>query len=190
MLDRRFTIAFAAVWLSSVACSGGDDRGRDEHPPAESTSATATPAMAPASAPAEEEALPQGDIRIVTTNGGIDLALLGDSISSGLSPEALRKVKEETDTSHVQGTGFGADLEKMIKGTVQGAVGKRAAFPLSEVRAVRYDGERIVFEWAGEPRKIFNAKIDGKPLLASFAPEDARRFVDAVNARKGRPRHL
>jgi len=197
MLDRRIAIALAAVLIWSVACSSGDERGRDEHPPAESASVTITPAMAPASAPAEEEALPQGDIRIVTTNGGVDLALLGDSISSGLSPEALRKVKEETDTAKVQGTGFGADLEKMVKGTVQGAVGKRAAFPLSEVRAVRYDGERIVFEWEGKPRDIFEkAKMDGKPLLASFAPDDARRFVDAVNARKGvnarqgRPRHL
>lgn len=191
MLDRRLTIALAAVWISSLACSRGDERGRDEHPGVESASATTTPAMAPAGPPAEEEALPDGDIRIVATNGGIDLALLGDSISSGLSPQALRKVKEETDTTKVHGTGFGADLEKMVKGTVQGAVGKRAAFPLSEVRAVRYDGERIVFEWTGEPRKIFdNAKIDGKPLLASFAPDDARRFADAVNARKGRPRHL
>jgi hypothetical protein len=196
MLDRRIAIAVAAVWMSSVACSSGDDHGRDEHS-VESASAVATPAMAPAGAPMEEEALPEGDIRIVTTNGGVDLALLGDSISSGLSPEALRKVKEETDTAKVHGSGFGADLEKMVKGTVQGAVGKRAVFPLSDVRAVRYDGERLVFEWAGEPHNIFDkAKMDGKPLLASFAPDDARRFAEAVNARKGvnsrqgRPRHL
>ena len=189
MLDRRITAVLAAVWISSLACSSGDDRGRDEHPVAET--ASAAPAMAAASAPAGDEDLSEGDIRIVASNGGIDLALLGDSISSGLSPEALRKVKEETDTAKVHGTGFGADLEKMVKGTVQGAVGKRASFPLSEVRAVRYDGERIVFEWVGEPRKIFdNTKIDGKPLLASFAPDDARRFAEAVNARKGRPRHL
>jgi hypothetical protein len=191
MLDGRIIAVLAAAWISSIACSGSDDHTRDEQPRAETASAVTTPAMAPASASAEEEVLPEGDIRIVATNGGIDLALLGDSISSGLSPEALRKVKEETDTAKVHGTGFGADLEKMVKGTVQGAVGKRVAFPLSEVRAVRYDGERIVFEWTREPRKIFdNAKIDGKPLLASFAPEDARRFADAVNARKGRPRHL
>ena len=71
------------------------------------------------------------------------------------------------------------------------AVGKRIGFPVSDVRAVRYDGEKLVFEWAGEPRKLFdNTKIDGQPLLASFAPDDARRFAAAVNARKGRPRHL
>jgi hypothetical protein len=48
-----------------------------------------------------------------------------------------------------------------------------------------------VFEWEGQPRKIFeNTKVDGKPLLASFPPEEARRFVDAVNARKGKPKNL
>jgi hypothetical protein len=74
---------------------------------------------------------------------------------------------------------------------VQGAVGKRVAFAISEVREVRYDGEKLVFEWTDKPRTLLdNTKINGKPLLASFAPEDARRFVDAVNARKGRARHL
>jgi hypothetical protein len=78
----------------------------------------------------------------------------------------------------------------MVKGTVQGAIGTRVSFPVAAVREARYDGEKIVFEWAGEPRKIFdNTKIDGKPLLASFAPEDARRFVDAVNARR-KPKNL
>lgn len=193
MLDRRRILVLAAGCVLVAACSGrdrNDDRDRSEAARAESASATTTPAMAPAS-PAEEETLAEGDIRIVTTNGGIDLALIGDSISSGLSPDALRKVREETDTAKVHGKGFGADLEKMVKGTVQGAVAKRAVFPISEVRAVRYDGDRLVFEWTGGPRKIFdNMKMDGKPLLASFAPEDARRFADAVNARKGRPRHL
>jgi hypothetical protein len=138
-----------------------------------------------------EDTLGAGDIRIVTTNGGIDLALIGDSISSGLSPEAIRKVRQETDTMKVTGTGFGSQIEKMVKGSVQGAIGTRVSFPVSAVREVRYDGQKLVFEWSGEPRKIFDqTKIDGKPLLASFAPDDAKRFADAVNARKGRAKNM
>ena len=194
MLDRRIILSLVAASMWAIACSGGDSHGerdREQHPSAEAASAATTLTPDSGWIGGGAEVLAAGDIRIVTTNGGVDLALLGDSISSGLSPQALRKVRDETDTAKVHGSGFGADLEKMVKGTVQGAVGKRAVFPLSEVRAARYDGDRIVFEWSGEPRKIFdNMKMDGKPLLASFAPDDARRFVDAVNARKGRPRHL
>ena len=138
-----------------------------------------------------EDTLSAGDIRIVTTNGGIDLALIGDSISSGLSPEAIRKVRRETDTANVTGSGFGAQIEKMVKGSVAGAIGTRVSFPVSAVRHVRYDGEKLVFEWSGEPRKIFDqTKIDGKPLLASFSPEDAKHFADAVNARKGKAKNM
>ena len=89
------------------------------------------------------------------------------------------------------GTGFGSQIEKMVKGSVQGAIGTRVSFPVSAVREVHYDGEKLVFEWSGEPRKIFEqTKIDGKPMLASFSPEDSKRFADAVNARKGKAKNM
>ena len=177
---------------ASLGCAGGtDDRRAGDTVAADTSSAARAPATVPADAPASDDALAEGDVRIVTTNGGIDLALIGDSISTGLSPRALRTVRAETDTASVSGTGFGAQVERMVKGTVQGAVGKRIGFPISDVREVRYDGEKLVFEWVDKPRTLFDkTKIDGKPLLASFAPEDARRFADAVNARKGKARHL
>jgi hypothetical protein len=172
------------VVLVTGACSNKPaERAQDEAPDGGVT-------ISRSSVPVSHDSLAAGDVRIVASNGGVDLALIGDSISTGLSPTALEKVHQETDTSKVTGTGFSASLEKMVKGTVQGAIGTRVSFPVSAVREARYDGEKIVFEWAGEPRKIFdNTKIDGKPLLASFAPEDARRFVDAVNARR-KPKNL
>ena len=183
----------ATLWLGAAAgCAGGQDDGsRRDTFVAETTPPPQASPDASMDAVAIEDSLAEGDVRIVATNGGIDLALIGDSISSGLSPQALRTVRAETDTVAVSGTGLGAQIEKMVKGTVQGAVGKRVAFPLADVREVRYDGEKLVFEWSGEPRTLLeNAKINGKPLLASFTAEDARRFAAAVNARKGKPRHL
>ena len=167
-----------AVALVAGACSSKPaERAQDEAPDGGVT-------ISKSSVPVSHDSLAAGDVRIVSTSGGVDLALIGDSISTGLSPSTLKKVHEETDTSKVSGGGFGASIERMVKGTVQGAIGTRVSFPVSAVREARYDGEKIVFEWAGEPRKLFdNTKIDGKPLLASFAPEDSRRFVDAVNAR-------
>ena len=192
MSNRCEWLVRALMLGTSLACTGGDgdQRRADEAMGADTTSAARAPA-APAADAEARDSLGEGDVRIVASNGGVDLALIGDSISTGLSAQALRTVRAETDTAAVSGTGFGAQIEKMVKGTVQGAVGTRIAFPISDVREVRYDGEKLVFEWTGKPRTLFDkTKIDGKPLLASFAPEDARRFAEAVNARKGKPRHL
>ena len=126
-----------------------------------------------------------GDVRIVTTDNGIDIALLGDTISSGLSEYALSKAKMGTDTAAVQGSGFGASIEKMVKSKVQTAMGTRVAFPLSAVREIRSDNGTIVFEGDPNPGNLFKGtKVDGKPLLESFSAADAQRFVDAVRARK------
>ncbi len=191
MSNRSGWLVPALLLGASLGCGGGsEDRSAEEAVATDTASSARAPTDMPGDV-AASDSLAAGDARIVTTNGGIDLALIGDSISTGLSPQALNTVRAETDTASVSGTGFGAELEKMVKGTVQGAVGKRVGFPISEVREVRYDGEKLVFEWTDKPRTLLdNTKINGKPLLASFAPEDARRFADAVNARKGRARHL
>ena len=193
MSNRRRWLVPALLIGVSIGCSSDHD---GEAPANRSAASDTMPGHAastehPGHSATSTDSLAHGDVRIVTTSGQLDLALIGDSISSGLSPKAMREVRAETDTMRVSGTGFGAEIEKMVKGTVQSAVGTRASFPISEVREVRYDGETLVFEWEGKPRKIFDqTKIDGKPFLASFAPEDARRFAAAVNARKGKPRHL
>ena len=193
MSNRIGWLVAALSFGATLGCAGGND-GHDGREAArvDTTPAAHAPAADAGSVAREPaDSLAEGDIRIVTTSGQIDLALIGDSISTGLSPSALRKAREETDTATVSGSGFGAEIEKMVKGTVQGVVGKRIGFPVSDVREVRYEGGTLVFEWDGESRKIFdNTKINGKPLLASFAPDDARRFAAAVNARRGKARHL
>ncbi len=128
--------------------------------------------------------LAPGDIRIASTDGGVDLALIGDSISGGLSEKTLAKVRQETDTNAVKGSGFGADIEKMVKGTVQSALTTRVAYPLSAVKDVSYDGRRIIFEWNGKPQSFGKVNVNGKDVLESFSEADAQRFVEAVRARK------
>jgi hypothetical protein len=180
-MNMRIRLSLVALLAASfvAACSG---RSRDE-----ARSDTAVTHVTMTNRPPSAEAVPlaAGDVRIVTADSGIDIALIGDTITSGLSEYAIAKVRQETDTAAVKGTGFGADIEKMVKGTVQKAVNTRVGFPISDVREVRYDGRAIVFEWAGKPPKMYGtAKVNGKPLLESFAPEDAKRFAEAVMARK------
>jgi hypothetical protein len=141
-----------------------------------------------------ESALPPGtsagmpgdgrDVRITTTGNEIDLALIGDTISSGLSQQALARARQETDTATVSGTGVGASIERMVKSGVQTALGTRVAFPISALNDARYENGTIVFDWKQKPTAFVKTRINGKPLLASFQPEDARRFVKAVRTRK------
>ncbi|MEP6620032.1 MAG: hypothetical protein ABJE47_11980 [bacterium] len=130
-------------------------------------------------------ALGAGDVRIFTRDSAVDLALIGDTISSGLSPTILAKIKKQTDSNAVLGNGFGASIDKMVKGAVQSAIGTRASFPLSAIRDVKYENGRLEFAWTGKPENIFShANVDKHPLLESFSPEESQRFVDAVRARK------
>jgi hypothetical protein len=167
--------------LAIATTLSGCGRHRDEDAPRQETPISVQ--RRSASMPADS--LREGDVRIVTEDNGIDLALIGDTISSGLSPVALAKVRRETDTSQVSGSGFGASIEKMVKGTVSSAIATRVSFPLSSVKDVRYDGGALRFDWVGDPPKVFSStKVNGKPILESFRPDDAQRFVEAVRARK------
>src|SRR5678815_254909 len=103
------SIVVAAALVAAACSSKPADRAKDEAPDGGVTLSKTT-------VPVSDDSLGAGDVRIVATNGGIDLALIGDSISSGLSPEALRKVKRETDTARVTGSGFASQIEKMVKG--------------------------------------------------------------------------
>ena len=126
-----------------------------------------------------------GDIRITSVDSGVDLAMIGDSISGGLSTSALAKVRRETDTNAVTGSGIGASIEKMVKGSVQSALRTRISVPVASVKDVRYDGQRLVFEWYGKPPANFgSAKVNNKDVMSSFSPEDAQRFAIAVRARQ------
>jgi hypothetical protein len=174
MRNRHHFVIVTLLLL--VACRGNSDEApREEEVPMRVARNAGTGRAAE---------LAPGDIRIVNADSGVDLALIGDTISGGLSEKALEKARKETDTAAVKGTGFGAEIERMVKGTVQSALTTRVAFPLSSVRDVRYEGKRIVFEWNGKPRQFGTMKSDGKDILETFNEADAQRFVEAVRARK------
>ena len=174
----RLTLLVVAGLLAG-ACRHKDKDNDDDAPK--------VPVHPSRSADASQYVMQAGDIRIASVDGGVDLALLGDTISGGLSANTLAKVRRDIDTGAVKGSGFGADIERRVKSTVQSALNTRVSFPLSSVRDVRYDGRKIVFEWSGKPSMTFDnvhVNAHGKSALESFSAEDAQRFVDAVRARK------
>lgn len=127
-----------------------------------------------------------GDVRIVNEDSSVEMAVVGQQIIVRLSDKTMDKVRQETDTTHAD-SGFGGSIERMVKRTVQSALGQQMAYPLSQVRDAKYENGAIVFDGDGtqKPRLLANSRFNGKNLLESFRPDDAKRFVDAVNKKKG-----
>ncbi len=131
------------------------------------------------------EKLGPNDMVITTTDSVMQMGVIGDHIVMRLAPKALDSVRVATDTSKVEGSGFAASLEKTIKRGVAAALQKQVDIPVADVRDVRYDNGRIVFDWINKPAAApDNTKSNGRDLLASFSAQDSERFVAAVKAHK------
>jgi hypothetical protein len=133
-------------------------------------------------------ALGPGDVRIYSADSSVDLMLVGDKILAGLSPKTVAEVKTKLETSTARDTsGLGGSIAQIVKKSVAGAIGTHAAFPLSDIRDVRYDGDQIVVEWkdGGQHQLFGGAKVSDHKVSNSFRPEDAKRFIDAVHQRMG-----
>ncbi len=180
MSTRRVALSLTGVAAIGLAAGcGRSDDARPNDTAAAGASAAADTAWLHPQAP--------GDVVITTTNGEVSLALIGDSVLMGLSERTLRKVGESTDTTALKARdGFGAWMEKTVKGAVQRGLSYRIAYPLSDVQNVRYEDGGIRFDLRDEKTFSFdNVKVDDKrPALDAFSQEDAQRFVSAVRARK------
>ena len=128
-----------------------------------------------------------GDVKITNSDSSVDMALVGQRIVVRLSDKTMDQVRRETDTTALKDSGIGSSIEKFVKRTVQSTLGQQFEYPLSDVRDARYENGTLILDVNGrEPRLLANTKVGGKKLMESFRPEDAQRFVAAVNARKGR----
>jgi hypothetical protein len=124
-----------------------------------------------------------GDARIVTVDSSMELALVGQRIVVRFGDRTMAQVRRETDTSAVRDSGFAGSIERMVKTSVQSALEHQIEYPLSEVRDARYEDGEIRLE-TKSGRLLDRTKVNGQPLTRSFPPNEARRFVAAVQARK------
>jgi len=129
-----------------------------------------------------------GDVQITNADSSVDMAVVGQQIVVRLSDKTMAKVRQGTDTAKAD-SGFGGSIEKMVKRTVASALGQQYMYPLADVRDARYENGRIVLDVNGsEPRLLANTQVGGKKVMESFRPDDAQRFVAAVNAKKSQRR--
>jgi hypothetical protein len=126
-----------------------------------------------------------GDVQIVNTDSTVEMALIGQNIVVRLSDKIMARVRHDIDTSALRDSGIGSSIERLVKSTVASALNQQLQYPLSEVREARYENGAIKLDVSGrQPRAFSSTKVGGRPLMETFRPDDAQRFVNAVNARK------
>ena len=140
-------------------------------------------------APPANEALGPGDMRIYSADSSVDLVLSGENILAGLSPKMVEQVKAEMDKQSDRGdtSGFAGSIKHLVKTSVAGAIGTHAVYRLADMRDIRYEDGRIVFEAKdGKQHDLFgNTKVNGNKASNEFRPDDAQRFVEAARNRMG-----
>ena len=183
--------------LSVVACAG-----RKSEPAADSVAAATVPVTPPASAVAPADgALRPGDVRITTPNNAVVLALMGDSVWMGLSDSVLAHARLATDSARTKaaasnkggvGGAFGAMIADKVTAAVDAGLKTRVAYPLADIQNVAYENGTIHFTYRDGAKHMMSFEDiktgdDGSshPVLSTFAPADAERFVAAVRARSG-----
>lgn len=180
---RRLVPMVIAASLLAIAGCGRNDNSN----PNPSVNPNPNPGRDPGAVSRRDSlVLGPGDVLITNQDSSVDLALVGQKIVARLSNKTMDKVRRETDTTAVNDSGFGGSIERFVKRTVQSTLGQQFEYPLSDVRDARYENGAIVLATKGskEPRLLANTQVGGKKLMESFRPEDAQRFVAAVNARK------
>jgi hypothetical protein len=127
----------------------------------------------------DDPPLGAGDVRVVSSDGGMVLALVGDTVRLRMGDSLLTKVRRDLDAGADTVAGLGGFVARTVKGAVGGAMTEAARYavliPVAEVHDLRYeDGELRV-----------NAdRRNGTKSSARFARADAERFIGAVRARQ------
>lgn len=169
------------------------------------------PGYTAATVPDSALALGPNDMLIHNTDGTVDLALVHDTVWMKLSDSVLNKVQHDLDTTRdANRSDFGARIAKMVRGTVGSALRTRIEIPVADLDNVHYEDGALKFDYHDgakptmlilgkrKPVSFDNAKFNvtqsrhnvkyssSKPVLETFSPEDAERFVAAVRAAKAK----
>jgi hypothetical protein len=160
--------------------------GREERKTDESANVADSATPQPATVQAPSDTTPGTAIR--TTDGNVEMALRGDRVQLGLSDKVLGQVRDRlaADSAGSSSGALGGMIKGIVRSSVQGALATRMEYPLDEIEEISYDGTRLRLVVRGKGPQLDHADVNHRPLMESFAPEDARRFVEAVRAAKAR----
>jgi hypothetical protein len=129
-------------------------------------------------------------MRITTTDRAFDLALRRDSVVLSLSAHTVGKVHKAFDsaaTDTAKKTMVGAYLTRTLLAEAEKLTSKSTGFLVRDIENVTYQDGRLDFQLKPGTKPFIpfaSIKQEGRPVMESFSPADAERFVQAVRSAK------
>jgi hypothetical protein len=167
---HRPILTAALLALSLAACRGDRE-----------DISLATNGSADATAPVLES-----DVRVVSSDGALVLAVLGDSVVVQLSDSVRTEAREKIARSRDSAGFVGGVVLGAVGGAVEAALGFRMSVPATAVRDLRYEDGELRFDLATKTDVRINSDGQGNGSGGRFSEADARRFIEAVEAAQGR----
>jgi hypothetical protein len=123
------------------------------------------------------------DFAITSVDGNRVLMLLPDAIALQLTDAGLERIANRPAATDERKSAVALLVEGMVRGGLRVLLDRSLEYDLRELREVRVENGRLVFEnRTGDP--VFDRmNIDGQDFMEGFAPRDARAFADRVNRR-------
>lgn len=179
----NIVLAGAALVIAPLAC------GRSESASAAADTAIAVATNTESSSDSAPTTAPpatigaDGSIAIHSSGNEMVLGLARDTVYMGLSDSLLAKTRAGMSRESSDWSGGGSGLANLIKSRVGDALGSRVRYPIADIQGVRYVNGAIEFDYRHKHAISFESvSTDHEKALASFTPDDSRRFVAAVNA--------
>ena len=201
-MSRPYPTAPVLAFLLALAACGPnrEQRARDaQRAQVDDLAEQAAKLAAPNDSPVERARIPNriglaqvtdgtpDSVRIVSTNGAVVYTLARDTVRMQLGDSLVRDVRNKVN-AHVDSAS--GNFGNFIARTVAGAVGSAMTFvmktPVRDIQSARYEGGELHIErhsgLMGHTTVNAGGKHDGEKT--TFAPADAQRFVDAIEARR------
>lgn len=112
---------------------------------------------------------------IHSDDGALRMGLTDEFVYFALSDSVLAEARVEMAADSPP-DGIGGTIAGIVKGGVSRALRFRARYHVDDIRDIRWENGRMVFDFVDPDRRITSLDVDDRPLDEIFTEEDVRAF--------------
>ena len=123
---------------------------------------------------------------VASRDGAVRMALTDEFVYFALSDSVLELARSEIDPDSGTAEGIRGAISGIVRGGVSRALSFRAKYPVDDIRDIRWEDGRMVFDF-DDPRRSLsdNFKVEDRPVEEAFAEADVQAFAREFRRLKG-----